>query len=141
MCFRFIYILVIMSQSNQQSNQNVLTRKQEIKNMIKRCKRSQYLFNMDQSQDNFKQLCKDFSLCPQAQEQGLTDRVFSYIVHMETYINIYIMRGYDAENVIHCVCSFPKFYIDDGIQKCSRCGLDDHYKNGVVADFSDDENV
>ena len=38
-----------------------------------------------------------------------------------------------------CVCSFPKFYIDDGIQKCSRCGFRDHYKNGVVADYPTDE--
>jgi hypothetical protein len=33
----------------------------------------------------------------------------------------------------------PKFVIEDGIQKCTRCGNNDHYKNGVVADFSDDE--
>ena len=43
--------------------------------------------------------------------------------------------GKNYEEPGNCVCSFPKFYIDDGIQKCSRCGLDDHYKNGVVEDF------
>ena len=128
-----------MSQSNQQSNQNVLTRKQQIKNLIKKCKKSQYIYNNDPTQDNFKQLYNDFSRCPQAQESGLTNSVFNYIVALETEINDKIEWGY--KTVIHCVCSFPKFYIDDGIQKCSCCGLDDHYKNGVVADFSDDENV
>ena len=38
-----------------------------------------------------------------------------------------------------CECSFPKFVVDDGIQSCIYCGLNDHYKNGVVADWSDDE--
>jgi len=38
-----------------------------------------------------------------------------------------------------CECPFPKFVVDDGIQSCSKCGLNDHYKNGVVADWSDDE--
>ena len=32
--------------------------------------------------------------------------------------------------VDHCVCSFPKFFVVDGIHKCSRCGKDDHSKNG-----------
>ncbi len=39
----------------------------------------------------------------------------------------------------NCECSFPKFVIEDGIQSCSCCGLNDHYKNGVVEDWSDDE--
>ena len=39
----------------------------------------------------------------------------------------------------YCECDFPKFIIDDGIQSCSRCGKDDHYKCGVVADHSDYE--
>ena len=38
-----------------------------------------------------------------------------------------------------CECDFPKFIINDGIQSCSRCGKDDHYKCGVVADHSEDE--
>ena len=47
--------------------------------------------------------------------------------------------GKNYEEPGNCVCSFPKFYIDDGIQKCSRCGFRDHYKNGVVADYPTDE--
>mgnify|MGYP003675272806 FL=1 len=39
-----------------------------------------------------------------------------------------------------CECCFPKFFVDDGIQRCSRCGKDDHYKNGVVADWSEDDD-
>ena len=39
----------------------------------------------------------------------------------------------------YCECDFPKFIINDGIQSCSRCGKDDHYKCGVVADHSEDE--
>ena len=38
-----------------------------------------------------------------------------------------------------CECSFPKFIIRDGYQSCRNCGLLDHYKCGVVADWSDDE--
>lgn len=40
----------------------------------------------------------------------------------------------------HCVCDFPKFQIVDGIQSCRHCGLNDHYKNGIVDDWSDNED-
>ena len=84
-----------MSQSNQ------VTRKQQIKNMIKKCKKSENIFNNDQSQANFNKLCKDFSVCPQAQERGLTNSVFNYIVHMETFINNIIMESrYDADSAV-----------------------------------------
>ena len=43
------------------------------------------------------------------------------------------------EEEAYCECDFPKFIINDGIQSCSRCGKDDHYKCGVVADHSEDE--
>ena len=39
-----------------------------------------------------------------------------------------------------CECSFPKFVVNNGIQSCRRCGLKDHYKEGVVADWSDYED-
>ena len=29
--------------------------------------------------------------------------------------------------------------INDGIQSCSKCGKTDHYKSGLVADHSDDD--
>jgi len=38
-----------------------------------------------------------------------------------------------------CECSFPKFIIKDGIQSCRHCGLVDHYKLGVVENWSEDE--
>ena len=41
----------------------------------------------------------------------------------------------------YCECNFPKFIIDDGIQSCSRCGKNDHYKCGVVADHSEEETI
>lgn len=46
----------------------------------------------------------------------------------------------NADNNV-CRCSFPKFHICDGLQVCRRCGKVDHYKNGIVADWSDDEDV
>ena len=42
--------------------------------------------------------------------------------------------------IINCECPFPKFVIRDGIQFCRACELPDHYKNGVVADWSDNED-
>jgi hypothetical protein len=36
-----------------------------------------------------------------------------------------------------CRCDFPKFHICDGLQVCRCCGKADHYKNGVVTDWSD----
>ena len=42
--------------------------------------------------------------------------------------------------VDHCVCSFPNFFVADGIQSCSCCGKDDHYKGGVIADWSSSED-
>jgi hypothetical protein len=41
----------------------------------------------------------------------------------------------------HCVCDFPKFKITDGIQSCEHCGKCDHYKNGIVDDWSDEEEI
>lgn len=38
-----------------------------------------------------------------------------------------------------CKCPFPKFIIKDGLQICTACNCIDHYKNGVVSDWSDDE--
>lgn len=39
-----------------------------------------------------------------------------------------------------CKCDFPRFHICDGLQVCRCCGKVDHYKNGIVADWSDDED-
>lgn len=39
-----------------------------------------------------------------------------------------------------CECSFPKFVIKNGLQTCRCCGLLDHYKKGIIAEWSDDEN-
>ena len=46
----------------------------------------------------------------------------------------------EPDSVGDCVCSFPSFIINDGIQSCSKCGENDHYKSGVVADHSDDDD-
>ena len=48
-------------------------------------------------------------------------------------------RCCECEEEEYCECSFPKFIIEDGIQSCSKCGKDDHYKCGVVADHSEEE--
>ena len=47
----------------------------------------------------------------------------------------------EEEEEEYCECSFPSFIINDGIQSCSKCSKTDHYKSGVVADHSDEEEV
>jgi len=49
--------------------------------------------------------------------------------HMPDY------KEYEEDNV--CRCEFPKFHICDGLQVCRRCKGVDHYKKGVVTDWSD----
>jgi hypothetical protein len=44
-----------------------------------------------------------------------------------------------STEIINCECPFPKFVIRDGIQFCRACELPDHYKNGVVSEWSDDD--
>jgi len=47
--------------------------------------------------------------------------------------------GDDEPEAEVCKCPFPKFIIKDGLQICTACNCIDHYKNGVVSDWSDDE--
>jgi hypothetical protein len=44
------------------------------------------------------------------------------------------------EEKTNCECSFPKFNVVDGIYTCRWCELPDHYKNGIVSDWSDSED-
>lgn len=44
------------------------------------------------------------------------------------------------EEKTNCECPFPKFNVVDRIYTCRWCELPDHYKNGVVSDWSDSED-
>tara|TARA_R110002096_G_scaffold142992_1_gene298574 strand:- start:293 stop:658 length:366 start_codon:yes stop_codon:yes gene_type:complete len=46
----------------------------------------------------------------------------------------------DDDNQVFCECDFPKYVDCNGLQSCKRCGFIDHYKNGIVADHSEDED-
>ena len=62
------------------------------------------------------------------------------LFYTQTTIYIQHRLGMETDSVGDCVCSFPSFIINDGIQSCSKCGENDHYKSGVVADHSDDDD-
>ena len=38
-----------------------------------------------------------------------------------------------------CDCDFPANEKDGGLYICRECNKPDHYKNGVIADWTDDE--
>ena len=55
----------------------------------------------------------------------------------EKFHPIVVVIKYDD----YCECDFPRFTInDDGIQSCRNCGNRDHYKDGVVDEWSDNES-
>ena len=68
--------------------------------------------------------------------------MYKFQEHLEGWKKWVIYKEYvedTEEEEAYCECDFPKFIINDGIQSCSRCGKDDHYKCGVVADHSEDD--
>lgn len=45
-----------------------------------------------------------------------------------------------STEITNCECSFPKFRVIQGIYTCRWCELPDHYKDGVVSDWSDGDD-